>query len=182
MFFLSMYTFIKLTMCFAQRNSLPKWTEWSEDLIHTRTHIHGLFSEKVHQGGWPCSWLYYSFVVNKKIECWWFSCVSCNKYIIFKNIITRVVMIRYPHDTIRIAILGSRYDTYRDNCWKWQNDLVNDAQRIAIVFFGNVKVRHVLCIMPSLRQLFLYRYWQNYSRLIYMVENDQNLIIVSRAE
>ena len=48
----------------------------------------GLFSEKVHQGGWPCSWLYYSFVVNKKFECWWFSCVSCNKYIIFKNIIT----------------------------------------------------------------------------------------------
>ena len=27
-----------------------------------------------------------------------------------------------------------------------------------------------------------YRYWQNYSRLIYMVENDKNLIIVSRAE
>ena len=24
--------------------------------------------------------------------------------------------IRYPHDTIRIAILGSRYDTYRDTC------------------------------------------------------------------
>ena len=83
-----MYTFIKLTICFEQRNSFPKWTEWSEDLIHTRTHVHGLFSEKVHQGGWPCSWLYYSFVVNKKIECWWFSCVSCNKYIIFKNIIT----------------------------------------------------------------------------------------------
>ena len=50
--------------------------------------VAGLFSEKVHQGGWPCSWLYYSFVVNKKFECWWFSCVSCNKYIIFKNIIT----------------------------------------------------------------------------------------------
>ena len=28
----------------------------------------------------------------------------------------RVVTIRYPHDTIRIAILGSRYDTYRDTC------------------------------------------------------------------
>ena len=27
---------------------------------------------------------------------------------------TRVVTIRYPHDTIRIAILESRYDTYRD--------------------------------------------------------------------
>ena len=25
----------------------------------------------------------------------------------------RVVTIRYPHDTIRIAILGSRYDTRR---------------------------------------------------------------------
>ena len=50
--------------------------------------VYGLFSEKVHQGGWPCSWLYYSFVVNKKFECWWFSCVTCNKYIIFKNIIT----------------------------------------------------------------------------------------------
>ena len=28
----------------------------------------------------------------------------------------RVIMIRYPHDTIRIAILGSRYDTYHDTC------------------------------------------------------------------
>ena len=45
-------------------------------------------------------------------------------------------MIRYPHDTIRIAILGSRYDTYRDTCGKWQNDLVNDAQRIAILFLS----------------------------------------------
>ena len=26
----------------------------------------------------------------------------------------RGVTIRYPHDTIRIAILESRYDTYRD--------------------------------------------------------------------
>ena len=26
----------------------------------------------------------------------------------------RVVTIRYPHDTIRVAILGLRYDTYRD--------------------------------------------------------------------
>ena len=102
--------------------------------------------------------------------------------LLFVPLSSRVVTIRYPHDTIRIAILGSRYDTYRDTCWKWQNDLVNDAQRIAIVFVCNVKVMHVLCIMPSLTQLFLYRYWQNYSRLIYMVENDQNLIIVSRAE
>ena len=31
------------------------------------------------------------------------------------NCITvRGVTIRYPHDTIRIAILESRYDTYRD--------------------------------------------------------------------
>ena len=39
MFFLSMYTFIILTMrlC-AQRNSCPKRTEWSEDLIHTNIH------------------------------------------------------------------------------------------------------------------------------------------------
>ena len=39
MLFLSMYTFIILTMrlC-AQRNSCPKRTEWSEDLIHTHTH------------------------------------------------------------------------------------------------------------------------------------------------
>ena len=28
------------------------------------------------------------------------------------SISTRVVPIRYPHDTLRIAILGSRYDTY----------------------------------------------------------------------
>ena len=28
----------------------------------------------------------------------------------------RGVTIRYPHDTYRIAILGSRYDTYRDTC------------------------------------------------------------------
>ena len=28
--------------------------------------------------------------------------------------VTRGVTIRYPHDTIRIAILESRYDTYRD--------------------------------------------------------------------
>ena len=52
-----------------------------------------------------------------------------------------------------------------------------------IVFVCNVKVRHALCNMyvgpmPSLRQLFLYRYWQNYSRPILMVENDQHLIIV----
>ena len=31
-----------------------------------------------------------------------------------KWLITRGVTIRYPHDTIRIAILESRYDTYRD--------------------------------------------------------------------
>ena len=39
MFFLSMYTFRILTMrlC-AQRNSCPKRTECSEDLIHTNTH------------------------------------------------------------------------------------------------------------------------------------------------
>ena len=39
MFFLSMHTFIILTMrlC-AQRNSCPKRTECSEDLIHTNTH------------------------------------------------------------------------------------------------------------------------------------------------
>ena len=29
-------------------------------------------------------------------------------------VISRGVTIRYPHDTIRIAILESRYDTYRD--------------------------------------------------------------------
>ena len=29
-------------------------------------------------------------------------------------ILSRGVTIRYPHDTIRIAILESRYDTYRD--------------------------------------------------------------------
>ena len=29
-------------------------------------------------------------------------------------LISRGVTIRYPHDTIRIAILESRYDTYRD--------------------------------------------------------------------
>ena len=29
-------------------------------------------------------------------------------------ITVRGVTIRYPHDTIRIAILESRYDTYRD--------------------------------------------------------------------
>ncbi len=75
-------------------------------------------------------------------------------------------------DTIRIEILAENGKMY----------IVNDAQRIAIVFVCNVKVRHVLCIMPSLRQLFLYIYWQNYSRLMYMVENEQNLIIVSRAE
>ena len=28
----------------------------------------------------------------------------------------RGVTIRYPRDTIRIAIRGSRYDTYRDTC------------------------------------------------------------------
>ena len=28
----------------------------------------------------------------------------------------RVVTIRYPHNTIRIAILESRNDTYRDTC------------------------------------------------------------------
>ena len=43
-----------------------------------------------------------------------------------ERIMTRVVTIRYPHDTIRIAILGSRYDTYRDTCIptcrKWQMD------------------------------------------------------------
>ena len=32
------------------------------------------------------------------------------------GVVTRVVTIRYPHDAIRIAILGSRYDTYRDTC------------------------------------------------------------------
>ena len=33
------------------------------------------------------------------------------------SISTRVVTIcRYPHDTIRIAILGSRYVSYRDTC------------------------------------------------------------------
>ena len=47
------------------------------------------------------------------------------------GVVTRVVTIRYPHDTIRIAILGSRYDTYRDTCWKWQNGLVDDAQRFS---------------------------------------------------
>ena len=31
-----------------------------------------------------------------------------------KSVATRGVTIRYPHDTIRIAILESRYDTYRD--------------------------------------------------------------------
>ena len=30
--------------------------------------------------------------------------------------ISRGVTIRYPRDTIRIAIRGSRYDTYRDTC------------------------------------------------------------------
>ena len=32
--------------------------------------------------------------------------------------LTKVVTIRYPHphDTIRIVILESRYDTYRDTC------------------------------------------------------------------
>ena len=30
------------------------------------------------------------------------------------TIVIRGVTIRYPHDTIRIAILESRYDTYRD--------------------------------------------------------------------
>ena len=30
------------------------------------------------------------------------------------HVLTRGVTIRYPHDTIRIAILESRYDTYRD--------------------------------------------------------------------
>ena len=30
------------------------------------------------------------------------------------SLTARGVTIRYPHDTIRIAILGSRYDTYRD--------------------------------------------------------------------
>ena len=29
-------------------------------------------------------------------------------------LIIRGVTIRYPHDTIRIAIVESRYDTYRD--------------------------------------------------------------------
>ena len=33
-----------------------------------------------------------------------------------KIVMSRVVTIRYTHDTIRIAILGSRYDTYRDTC------------------------------------------------------------------
>ena len=30
------------------------------------------------------------------------------------SVAIRGVTIRYPHDTIRIAILESRYDTYRD--------------------------------------------------------------------
>ena len=30
------------------------------------------------------------------------------------RVYSRGVTIRYPHDTIRIAILESRYDTYRD--------------------------------------------------------------------
>ena len=30
------------------------------------------------------------------------------------RVLDRVVTIRYPQDTIRIAILESRYDTYRD--------------------------------------------------------------------
>ena len=34
----------------------------------------------------------------------------------------------------------------------------------------------VLAAIQQIRQLFLYRYCQNYSRPIYMVENDQNLI------
>ena len=44
--------------------------------------------------------------------------VSTSDRPLLKNGMTRVVSrgvtIRYPHDTIRIAILESRYDTYRD--------------------------------------------------------------------
>ena len=31
-----------------------------------------------------------------------------------QQVLVRGVTIQYPHDTIRIAILESRYDTYRD--------------------------------------------------------------------
>ena len=37
--------------------------------------------------------------------------ICCYKKCYVRN---RGVTIRYPHDTIRIAILESRYDTYRD--------------------------------------------------------------------
>ena len=94
-------------------------------------------------------------------------CLKCSSHS------TSVVTIRYPHDTIRIAILGENGEM----------DLSMMHRVLAalqsIVFVYNVKVRHVLCnyeCMPPLRKSFFYRYWRNYSRNMYIVENDQNLI------
>ena len=84
---ISVISYTTRFVCFYDIVALVDWCSTLHDCVYW-VKVYGLFSEKVHQGGWPCSWLYYSFVVNKKFECWWFSCVSCNKYIIFKNIIT----------------------------------------------------------------------------------------------
>ena len=48
-----------------------------------------------------------------------------NSKVTSEAMVNRGVTIRYPHDTIRIAILESRYDTYRDTWWKSQNEPVN---------------------------------------------------------
>ena len=72
----------------------------------------------------------------------------------------RVIMIRYPHDTIRIAILESRDDTYRDTCWKLQNGPVRQLITIKVKYCTGYVQRFVdidwfsvyimVCIMQCL--------------------------------
>ena len=47
-------------------------------------------------------------------------------------------MIRLPHDTIRIAIQWSRYDTYRDTYFALKMDAKQDVSTILIALPGIV--------------------------------------------
>ena len=54
------------------------------------------------------------YVVSWKVDALFELVNSSSSFPFVGRVPTRGVTIRYPHDTIRIAILESRYDTYRD--------------------------------------------------------------------
>ena len=49
---------------------------------------------------------------------------------IFTSIKGRAAMIHSPHDTIRIAILASRYDTYRDTLFRLE--IISNCMRLIL--------------------------------------------------